>query len=69
MTNPVVDSDALYIVFGGANDYLGNQPINVSDSVDNIGDYIIDLTNAGARNFLIPNLPDFRAITRHLINS
>jgi thermolabile hemolysin len=30
----------------------------VSDSVDNIGDYIIDLYNAGARNFLIPNLPD-----------
>jgi len=58
LTNPAVDSDALYIVFGGANDYLGNQPINVSDSVDNIGDYIIDLYNAGARNFLIPNLPD-----------
>lgn len=58
LTNPAVDSDALYIVFGGANDYLGNQPIDVDNSVDNIGDYIIDLYNAGARNFLIPNLPN-----------
>ena len=58
LTNPVVDSDALYIVFGGGNDYLGNQSTDVGASVDNIGDYIIDLYNAGARNFLIPNLPD-----------
>jgi phospholipase/lecithinase/hemolysin len=56
--SPIVDSNALYIIFGGANDYLGNQPINVGNSVGNIEDHITDLYAAGARNFLIPNLPN-----------
>lgn len=51
----VADPNALYIVWGGGNDVrLGN----IANSVTNLGNIITALAGIGAKNFLIPNLPD-----------
>ena len=59
--------DALYIVWGGANDLrdavqkgtAGATPASVAnDSVNNIATVIRELQSAGAIYFLVPNLPD-----------
>lgn len=50
--------DALYVILGGANDYLSgdfSQPIEPVAAVDYA---ITSLYNAGARYFLVPNVPD-----------
>lgn len=63
------DSDALYIVWSGANNYLLSIPPPDSvpgisfppdppTTVGNITTTIQDLYALGARNFLVPNLPD-----------
>lgn len=55
------DPNALYIVWGGANDY---QTVDATDapnpevSVGNLKTAVESLFNVGARNFLVPNLPD-----------
>ena len=51
----IADPQALYIVWGGGNDLFGG---NVSNSASNMGSVISTLASAGAKNFLIPNLPD-----------
>ena len=69
-TNQSANSDALYTVWTGANDYLHSTlslvsefisppdaPPNPDTTVNNITDSIEALYNVGARNFLIPNLP------------
>ena len=55
------DSDALYILWGGNNDYLGGgaDPELV---VDNIETEIESLYGTGARDFLVVNLPDLGVI-------
>ena len=56
--------DALYVIWGGANDYLPTQsadfvPFTTPDqTVDNLIAAISTLMAAGAKNFLVPNLPD-----------
>jgi phospholipase/lecithinase/hemolysin len=56
-TGQNTDSDALYILWAGALDYLfGN--ITPSESTTNIAQAITSLTNIGAKNLLIGNLPD-----------
>ncbi len=57
-TTPVADPDALYVVWAGANDYLGAPDPNPLTSVNNLATAIQSLAGVGARNFLIPNLPD-----------
>lgn len=49
------DADALFSVWAGGNDVRSNQSV---DSVTNILAAITNLANAGAVNFLVPNLPD-----------
>ncbi|SEA24807.1 SGNH/GDSL hydrolase family protein [Nitrosospira multiformis] len=50
------DPNALYFVWGGSNDYLiHDSPVQAAR---NIGSYVNVLAAAGARNFLVPNLPD-----------
>ncbi|MBN9133239.1 MAG: SGNH/GDSL hydrolase family protein [Nitrosospira multiformis] len=50
------DPHALYLVWGGSNDYLiHDSPVQAAR---NIGSYVNMLAAAGARNFLVPNLPD-----------
>lgn len=52
----VGDPNALYFVWGGANDVLtADSPI---DAANNIAGYVSALAAMGARHFLVPNLPD-----------
>jgi phospholipase/lecithinase/hemolysin len=57
-TNPQADPDALYIVFAGANDYLGGKQTNPSIPVTNLQNSLVELSNLGARNILVADLPD-----------
>lgn len=55
-TGGAADPNALYFVWGGSNDYLiHDSPVQAAR---NIGGYVNVLAAAGARNFLVPNLPD-----------
>lgn len=65
--NKTADADALYFVWGGGNDFLA--VINGGDNAGSIGSVIksgvanlvtdvTQLYNAGARNILVPLLPD-----------
>jgi outer membrane lipase/esterase len=67
--------DALYIVWGGANDLrdtvqkgtAGAIPTSVAnDAVDNISTVIRELQSAGAIYFLVPNLPDLGQTPQHV---
>lgn len=50
------DPNGLYLVWGGANDYLTHDsPVSAAQ---NIGGYVNMLAAAGARHILVPNLPD-----------
>jgi phospholipase/lecithinase/hemolysin len=52
------DSDALYIVWAGANDYQTISDAQPEEIVGNLKTAIESLYDIGARNFLVPNLPD-----------
>ncbi|WP_309740584.1 PEP-CTERM sorting domain-containing protein [Chamaesiphon sp. OTE_20_metabat_361] len=66
--NAVRDRDALYIIWGGANDYLGNVTTDPAIPVGNLFADINTLIDRGARNILVPNLSDLGALpsTRNL---
>lgn len=60
-----LDPTGLYVLFGGANDLLGAasatpaaRALAIQTAVTNIGTIAQGLYLQGARNFLIPNLPD-----------
>ncbi|NET28347.1 SGNH/GDSL hydrolase family protein [Okeania sp. SIO1I7] len=55
---PETDPDALYVVWAGANDYLGGSTQGVQSSVGNLSVAVNKLASIGARNFMLPNLPD-----------
>lgn len=55
--NSVADPQALYILWAGANDYLGLKVQQPSVPVDNLAIAVNNLYDAGARNFLVVNLP------------
>ena len=61
---PIGDPAALYIVWGGANDYLDGQT-NASVPVTNLTNIIKSLVATGARNFLVPNIPDLGKTPGH----
>lgn len=55
---------SLYVVQGGGNDFFnitgpGDIPVVLQGAVGALGSIIIDLANAGASNFLVPNLPGY----------
>lgn len=57
------DPDALYIVFGGGNDVRavlqgGAAPESVPAAAQEVANIVGDLAEAGARAFLVPNLPN-----------
>ncbi|NJM97983.1 MAG: SGNH/GDSL hydrolase family protein [Phormidesmis sp. RL_2_1] len=56
--SPIVDENALYVIWAGANDYLAGQQQNPFIPVNNIGSAVSSLSTAGAKNFLLLNLPD-----------
>jgi phospholipase/lecithinase/hemolysin len=57
-----VPPDGLYVVWGGANDYLFDEPTTtpagVPRPVVDLDRTVRDLAEAGAARFLVPNLPD-----------
>lgn len=69
-----IDSDALVVVFGGANnlqDLLRGQrtfgsdpPSTIVETVQDLDTIIDDLYAAGARNFLVPNAPNLGIVPR-----
>jgi phospholipase/lecithinase/hemolysin len=56
--NKTADPNALYIIWAGANDYTTTPDADPEQTVDNIETEIESLYDIGARNFLVPNLPD-----------
>jgi len=58
---PATDPDALYVIFAGSNDYLGGEISDVQSTVGNLSVAVNKLANIGARNFVLPNIPDLGA--------
>src|SRR5438067_57124 len=57
------DPNALYIIWGGGNDLFDDHSAqNVIDTANRVGALIVRLANAGARNFLVPNVPPLGAV-------
>lgn len=58
-TQGTTDAAALYVVWGGGNDFLSSPtPGTVTTAVNNLVQNVSLLYQAGARDFFIPNLPD-----------
>jgi len=68
LNSRTVDPQALYVVFAGANDLLGGQT-NVSVPVNSLSQSINRLISAGARQFLVFNLPPLGYTPRYNANS
>jgi phospholipase/lecithinase/hemolysin len=59
VANPaLVDPNALYVIWAGANDYLFTQQTNPLEPVGNLTKAVTTLNEAGAKDFLVVNLPD-----------
>lgn len=60
--NPVADPNALYIVWGGANDFAAGAVFAPSVPVNNIAEEVMALAQHGAKHILVPNLPDLGSL-------
>ncbi|AFZ02143.1 SGNH/GDSL hydrolase family protein [Calothrix sp. PCC 6303] len=58
MLQEKADPNALYVVWGGANDYIFSGEINPSKPVENISRAVNILIQSGAKNIMVLNLPD-----------
>jgi len=59
----MTDPNALYIIWGGGNDLFDDfSAQSVIDTSNRVGGLIQRLANAGARNFLVPNVPPLGAV-------
>ena len=66
ITNRTVDSAALFAVWGGGNDLFDNDSSsNVSATAGRMAMMISKLANAGARRFLVPNVPPLGGLPRY----
>jgi phospholipase/lecithinase/hemolysin len=63
-----VDPAALYVVFAGSNDFISGQT-NVSLPTNSLANDLTRLITAGARNFLVPNLPLLGYTPRFNVNA
>lgn len=57
-SSPSVSPSQAFVVWAGANDYLGGGITNPAIPVGNIGAILQRLTAAGANKLVVPNLPD-----------
>ncbi len=60
-TNGVADPEALYVVLGGGNDLrtlAAGGTIDISQSASSLAGIVSDLSDAGANNILVSNLPN-----------
>jgi phospholipase/lecithinase/hemolysin len=63
LASHAADPNALYILWGGGNDLFDdNNAQSVTNTATRVGMLIIRLANAGARNFLVPNVPPLGAV-------
>ncbi|HAJ61964.1 MAG TPA: GDSL family lipase [Cyanobacteria bacterium UBA8543] len=60
--NPTADPNGLYVVWAGANDYLGGNVINPTIPITNISNAITSLARVGAQNILVLNLGDLGSL-------
>jgi phospholipase/lecithinase/hemolysin len=62
--SPLANPNALYVIWGGANDFLAmpTGPVaairSVITSVDNVAQAVIKLAGVGAKTILVPNIPN-----------
>ncbi|NJL41443.1 MAG: SGNH/GDSL hydrolase family protein [Leptolyngbyaceae cyanobacterium SM1_4_3] len=56
--NPTADPNALYLVWSGANDYLGGNVTDPRVPSSNLSKAVTTLAQAGARTIMVGNLPD-----------
>lgn len=56
--NTSADSSALYTIWAGANDYLGNGVTDPTIPVANLSTAVSSLSAVGAKNIMVVNLPD-----------
>ncbi|WP_315787245.1 SGNH/GDSL hydrolase family protein [Fischerella sp. JS2] len=61
-SNQSADPDALYIVWGGGNDYVFGNVTDVSQPIANLSRSVALLALAGAKNIMVVNLPDLGKI-------
>ena len=61
--NQAADNNALYVLWGGSNDYFAPDP-DPEQVVNNIETEVESLYDSGARDFLVVNLPDLGAIPK-----
>ncbi|MEM6252454.1 MAG: SGNH/GDSL hydrolase family protein [Cyanobacteria bacterium P01_D01_bin.156] len=74
LASTTADPDALYVVWAGANDYWGADPgedttLLSTTAINNLTAALGQLYDTGARNFLVPNLPDLGLTPRGQISS
>ncbi len=63
LASHATDAKALYILWGGGNDLFDDDSAqSVIDTANRVGALIVRLANAGARNFLVPNVPPLGAV-------
>jgi outer membrane lipase/esterase len=62
LASPRVNPNQLFVVWIGANDYLGGGVTNPAIVVGNISTSLQRLTGAGAQQLIVPNLPDLGKI-------
>jgi phospholipase/lecithinase/hemolysin len=63
LASHVTDPNALYIIWGGGNDLFDDfSATSVNNTANRVGGLIMRLANAGARNFLVPNVPPLGAV-------
>jgi phospholipase/lecithinase/hemolysin len=60
-TNSQADSEALYVIWAGANDYRSGIT-NPAEPVNNLINAVKSLASVGAENFLVVNLPNLGAL-------
>ena len=57
-TSPKISPDRLFVIWVGANDYLGGKQSNPTVTVGNLSTALQRLIDAGATQLMVPNLPD-----------
>ncbi len=66
LSGGMADPNALYFVWGGANDFITSY-VDPILAAQNIAAYVTALAAAGAEHFLVPNLPDM-GLTPYIIS-
>ncbi|MBA2750464.1 MAG: phospholipase, partial [Tatlockia sp.] len=67
LANKSADPNALYIVWAaGSNDYSSGNFTEPTIPIQNISQGVMSLFEAGARNILVPNIPDLGNVPRNL---